>query len=426
MGILSSLNHQQKEAVGILQIGTFLEYFDLLLYTHMAVVLNEVFFSNSDLLINRVILVSGYCATFVFRPIGAIIFGYMGDTMGRKPTVITTTMLTAITSIVMATLPSYAKIGVVASWVVMICRMVQGMSSMGEVFGAEIYLTELIKSKSRYAVVSLMECASVFGGVIALLVACGTFSIGMDWRVAFWIGGLVALAGMTARTALRETPDFLLAKNDFLNGVNNINIELQKPIEKINKKSMVAYFFIQCGYPLFFYFTYIYCGEILKVRFNYTSAEIIKHNLIVAIVEFIVITFLTYLSCKIYPLKIIKVRMWVFSVFSIFTPYLLLNITLPIQLMLIQLFLCCFTLSVVPGSIIFFEHFPVLRRFTCASLIFACSRALMSIIASFGLMYLTQYFGYKGLLIMFIPIFIAFMFGIYHFEKLEKSCGNYY
>ena len=115
-----------------------------------------------------------------------------------------------------------------------------------------------------------------------------------------------------------------------------------------------------------------------------------------------------------------------FAVFSIFIPYLLCNIISPFQLLLIQSFLCCFTLSVIPGSLIFFLHFPVFKRFTYASLIFSLSRALVSVITSFGLVYLTEHFNYWGLLIIFIPVCIGFIFGISHFEKLEKAIGNYY
>ncbi len=422
MGIFTSLNSEQKEATGILQIGTFLEYFDLLLYVHMAVVLNELFFPNTDPYTAKLITASGYCATFVFRPLGALVFGYMGDTIGRKPTIVATTILMAISCVVMATLPTYAKIGISASWAITICRVVQGMSSMGEVIGAEIYLTELVKSPSRYAVVSLLECASVFGGMMALVVATGVFAIGLEWRAAFWVGALVALAGSVARTALRETPDFVNAQNRLQTVVKEFGTDN----ETISKKTILAYFLIQCGYPVFFYFTYIYSSWILKDSFNYTAEKIIHHNLIVAAIEFLVIVFLTYLSCVIYPLKIIKTRMMVFTIFSMCIPYLLCNITSPFQLLLIQSFLCFFTLSVIPGSLIFFLHFPVFKRFTCASLIFSLSRALVSVITSFGLVYLTEHFNYWGLLIIFIPVCIGFIFGISHFEKLEKAIGNYY
>jgi len=115
MGILSSLDYKQREAVGILQIGTFLEYFDLMLYVHMAVVLNPLFFPKADPHIERLISAIAFCTPFIFRPFGALVFGYIGDTYGRKSTVIITTSMMAISCVVMANLPTYAQIGIAAT-----------------------------------------------------------------------------------------------------------------------------------------------------------------------------------------------------------------------------------------------------------------------------------------------------------------------
>src|SRR3954471_19812504 len=88
--IMSSLNREQKEAVGLLSIGTFLEYFDLMLYVHMAVILNELFFPKTDPAIATLISSAAFCTTYFFRPIGALIFGWIGDNIGRKVTVLMT------------------------------------------------------------------------------------------------------------------------------------------------------------------------------------------------------------------------------------------------------------------------------------------------------------------------------------------------
>jgi MHS family proline/betaine transporter-like MFS transporter len=141
---INNLNTEQKEAIGLLSIGTFLEYFDLMLYVHMAVLLNELFFPKTDIKTASLLSAFSFCSTFVFRPIGALIFGWIGDNMGRKITVILTTLMMGVSCIVMATLPTYAEIGIKAAWIVTICRIIQGMASMGEAISAELYLTEAI------------------------------------------------------------------------------------------------------------------------------------------------------------------------------------------------------------------------------------------------------------------------------------------
>src|SRR5271166_4776705 len=96
MGMLSDLNREQKTSIGLLQIGTFLEYFDLMLYIHMAVLLNELFFPQTDQYSASLLAAFAFSSTFIFRPIGALVFGWLGDHMGRKSTIILTTMIMCI------------------------------------------------------------------------------------------------------------------------------------------------------------------------------------------------------------------------------------------------------------------------------------------------------------------------------------------
>ncbi|BFD45633.1 MAG: hypothetical protein DMENIID0002_02790 [Rickettsia endosymbiont of Sergentomyia squamirostris] len=123
-----SLTREQKEAVGLLSIGTFLEYFDLMLYVHMAVFLNELFFPQSDPHTTAIYSATAFCSSLVFRPVGAVIFGWLGDNIGRKTTVIITTFIMALSCIMMANLPTYTQIGITASWLITICRILYSIN----------------------------------------------------------------------------------------------------------------------------------------------------------------------------------------------------------------------------------------------------------------------------------------------------------
>ena len=198
MSILSSLSRDQKQSAALLQAGTFLEYFDLMLYIHMAVILNELFFPKSDPHTASLLAAFVFCTTFIFRPIGALIFGWIGDHIGRKSTIIITTVMMAISCIVMANLPTYAQIGIASAWIMTICRIAQGMSSMGEIMGAEVYLTETIERPARYPVVSCLAIAADVGGFVALGVVTLVVSFGMNWRYAFWVGASIAIIVLTS------------------------------------------------------------------------------------------------------------------------------------------------------------------------------------------------------------------------------------
>jgi MHS family proline/betaine transporter-like MFS transporter len=430
----TNLTKVQKEAIGLLSVGTFLEYFDLMLYVHMAVLLNDLFFSKTDPHSAGLMSALAFCSTFVFRPIGSLVIGWIGDNIGRKITVVITTFMMAITCITMANLPTYAQIGVAATWGVTICRIVQGMSSMEEVIGAELYLTESIDLPQRYPVVASITIFSALGGTAALGIASISTMYGLNWRYAFWIGAVIALIGTVARTVLRETPEFADAKRQLKQDLalasekGYINIQKVKDNiwnKKVNLKTVVAYFLIQCARPICFYFSYIYCGTILKNLFDYTSEQVIHHSFLLSLVDLLGITLVAYLSSKIYPLNILKIRLVASTGFVLFMPYLLQNITMPIHLFLIQSFFIVFAVDSGPAAPIFYKHFPVFKRFTYASFTYAASRAIMYIITSFGLVYLIEQYSSWGILVIMIPVIVGFAFALLHFLKLERTAGHY-
>jgi MFS family permease len=297
MSLFSSLKREQKEAIGLLQIGTFLEYFDLMIYIHMAVLLNDLFFPKTDPHTAALLSAFAFCSTYVLRPFGALLFGYIGDNIGRKTTVIITTGMMALSCFIMANLPTYSQIGITAAWAVTICRIIQSISSQSELIGAEIYLTEITKPPTRYVIVSLTSFFSAFGGTMALALATFLTMFSISWRLAFWFGACIALVGSVARTRLRETPDFVDMKRRMKRAIEESShyglekaselLKKTNPLwkEKINKKTVFAYFFISCGFPACFYLSFMHSANILKNTYGYSPEQIIKQNFIVSISE---------------------------------------------------------------------------------------------------------------------------------------------
>ncbi|WP_342767350.1 MFS transporter [Candidatus Rickettsia colombianensi] len=161
-------------------------------------------------------------------------------------------------------------VGASAAWIVTICRIVQGMSSMGERVGAELYLTESVGVPKRFPAVAFVGVCASLGLTVALGVTTLVTSYGFNWRIAFWVGAGIALIGSAARTTLRETPDFVDAKRRIQETIKDSNIiDVAKiknnPVwqEKVNKKTAIYYFLIQLAQPVWFYFAYIHCSNIL-------------------------------------------------------------------------------------------------------------------------------------------------------------------
>ncbi len=428
-----SLTRTQREAVGLLQVGTFLEYFDLMLYVHMALVLNEIFFPPTDAKTASLLSAFAFCSTYVLRPFGALLFGQIGDRVGRKTTVIITTMMMSFSCILMATLPPYGQIGIAAAWLVTLCRTIQGLSSMGEIIGAEIYLTEITKPPLSYPVVGLVGCAARFGTMGALGVAMLVTSYGFNWRNAFWVGAAIAVIGTVARTRLRETPDFVdmrrrvkksieEAQEQGLEAASSL-LRKNNPIwhVKVGWKMTLAFLMISSGPPVCLYFTYIYCGSILK-KAGFSNEAIIDQNFLVSAVEFVGILLTVILSYKVHPLKILKVKSRLFIPFILVAPFWFLQAQhAPYQIMWIQCVSVVFTLTAVPAVACLVSHFPIFNRFTYTSFIYAISRAIMHIVSSFGLVYLTEYFGYWGIYFIILPVALGFAWGVRYFENLEDK-----
>ena len=218
-----NLTRKQKEALGLLSLGTFLEYFDLMLYVHMTVLLNELFFPKINPYTTSLLAAFSFCSTFIFRPIGALIFGWLGDNIGRKSTIVITTFMMALSCVLMANVPTYQQIGLSAAILVTVCRIIQGISSMGEVTGANIYMTEITHPPIQYPAVATIGIFGALGGFAALATASLFTFYTFNWRYAFWFGAIVAIVGGFARKTLRETPEFADAKRRVKQSLESIN-----------------------------------------------------------------------------------------------------------------------------------------------------------------------------------------------------------
>ncbi|HAN49618.1 MAG TPA: MFS transporter [Amoebophilaceae bacterium] len=422
---------EQREAVGLLQLGTLLEYFDLMLFVHMAVLLNELFFPKTDPHTTQLLQAFAFCSTFLLRPLGALLFGYIGDRIGRKATVVITTFMMVFCCFVMATLPTYAQIGIAASWIITLCRISQGLSSMGEVIGAQLYLTESFSPPYQFTVVALIGCFAALGSVAALGIATLATTYEFSWRLAFYTGAGIAVVGSVARNKLRETPEFVDAKREVDNSVREgwkSKEELAYIIpyhEKPIKKTSLAYFLIQCIWPAVFYFAYIHCGSILRGSLGYTVEQCISHSLKLSFMHLFATLVLSFLSSKVYPLHILKWMLGIFLTLILVAPILLNHIQTPSQLLVLQgaiVVLAPYDLVAAP---IFFKHFPIFKRFTYTSMLYAISRSLIYVITSVGLVYLSKYFGSWGISLLMLPLVVGYGWGVLYFEKLERAAGNY-
>lgn len=273
--------------------------------------------------------------------------------------------------------------------------------------------------------------ATAIGNTVALSVASFSVSCGLNWRYAFWFGAGIALVGSIARMRLRETPEFADAKRRLLKIFEDVkkdpNVLKDNPIvqEKVNNSTSLALFAMQCSGPICLYFVYFYCSDILKANFHYSNEQVIHNNLIVSLVSLIGYSSIAYISYYIYPLKFLRYKLLIFLLLTTLAPYILSNASSVVEILYLQIAIMFFGMDTAPALPIFYSHLPVFKRYTYSSLTHAMSRVIMYVTTSFGAIYLSKYLGNYGILLITIPICIAFAWGLNHFANLEKKAKVY-
>ncbi|WP_052326382.1 hypothetical protein [Rickettsia felis] len=150
-----------------------------------------------------------------------------------------------------------------------------------------------------------------------------------------------------------------------------------------------------------------------------------KNNFCLAIAQLILMITLVLLTKKFHPLKLLKVRAIIFLICMPSSIYLLNNITTSSSLSKIQLLLVMTSITTSTAVSILYKNFPIFKRFTFTTLIYAFSSIFIYVVTSFGIAYLVNMLGTYGILLIMIPVGVAFYWGVTHFESLEKVRYNY-
>ncbi|HTK65034.1 MAG TPA: MFS transporter [Pseudonocardia sp.] len=201
-------------------VGTSLEWYDFFLYTTAsAVVFNKLFFPQFDPLTGTLLAFTTAAAGFVSRPLGGIVFGHFGDTLGRKNVLVITLMLMGGATCLIGALPTYTTIGIAAPVLLGALRFVQGLGLGGEWGGAVLMTMEHGSAGRRGFNASWPQVGVPLGNLLAAGVL-GLLSVTLSeqaflswgWRLAFFLSGALVLAGLWIRLRIAETPAFAKAR----------------------------------------------------------------------------------------------------------------------------------------------------------------------------------------------------------------------
>lgn len=202
-----------RSSIAIATFSTVVEWYDFTLYLFMTTVLSRVFFGGGDSSVLTALAV--FAIGYLLRPLGALMFGHIGDRYGRRTVLLGSMAVMATAMLATALLPTRAAIGPAAGALLLGLRCVMSFSVGGEYTGVLTYLVEGAAPRRRGLVASLAAGASEVGALLAVAVAgltTATFSgVALDewgWRIPFLFGALLAFGTLLARSSMRESPEF--------------------------------------------------------------------------------------------------------------------------------------------------------------------------------------------------------------------------
>ncbi|MEU2778299.1 MFS transporter [Streptomyces sp. NPDC007162] len=204
-----------RRAVGASALGNCMEWFDFGVYSYLAATIGKVFFPGASPGAQVISSFATFAAAFVVRPLGGLVFGPLGDRLGRQKVLATTMIMMALGTFAIGLIPSYATIGIAAPVLLLLARMVQGFSTGGEYGGATTFVAEYSPDRRRGFLSSWLDFGTFVGYALgsALVTVLNLLltdhqMLTWGWRLPFLIAGPLGVIGLYMRLKLEESPAF--------------------------------------------------------------------------------------------------------------------------------------------------------------------------------------------------------------------------
>ena len=209
------MSAEQKKVIFASSLGTVFEWYDFYLYGSLAAIIARQFFSGLDAGSAFIFALLAFAAGFIVRPFGALLFGRLGDMVGRKYTFLITIVIMGLSTFIVGLLPNYASIGVAAPVILIALRMLQGLALGGEYGGAAVYVAEHAPQHKRGAYTSWIQTTATLGLFLSLMVILGVrTAVGeaafadWGWRIPFLVSILLLAVSVYIRLSMNESPAF--------------------------------------------------------------------------------------------------------------------------------------------------------------------------------------------------------------------------
>ncbi len=216
-----TMTAEERKVIFASSLGTVFEWYDFYLYGSLAAIIAKQFFSGLDAGSAFIFALLAFAAGFIVRPFGALVFGRLGDMIGRKYTFLVTILIMGASTFIVGLLPSYASIGVAAPVILIILRMLQGLALGGEYGGAATYVAEHAPHDKRGAFTSWIQTTATLGLFLSLMVILGTRTAmgeaafaDWGWRIPFLVSIVLLGVSVWIRLSMNESPAFKKMKEE--------------------------------------------------------------------------------------------------------------------------------------------------------------------------------------------------------------------
>ena len=259
--------------------GTAFEWYDFFIFGALASVIGKVFFSDLDSTAGLIAALGLFAAGFAFRPLGAIVFGAMGDRIGRKATFLITVSLMGGATFAIGLLPSYATAGIYAPALLILLRILQGLALGGEYGGAAIYVAEHAEDHRRGWSTAWIQSSAAFGLMAALLAILAVrATLGEDaflawgWRIPFLASIVLLAISVWMRFKLSESPAYQKLRDD--GQVTRTPLREAFAAKESLKMVSVAFFGFMAAQGAVWYCTYFYIQTFLERMLGLPGASV--------------------------------------------------------------------------------------------------------------------------------------------------------
>jgi MFS family permease len=216
-----AITRGERQVIFASSLGTVFEWYDFYLYGSLAAVISKQFFSAVNPTAAFIFALLAFAAGFAVRPFGALVFGRLGDLVGRKYTFLITILIMGSATFIVGCLPSYKSIGLAAPVILILLRLLQGLALGGEYGGAATYVAEHAPANRRGAYTSWIQTTATLGLFLSLIVimACRGLLSPQDfdsfgWRIPFLVSALLLAVSVWIRLQLNESPVFQRMKDE--------------------------------------------------------------------------------------------------------------------------------------------------------------------------------------------------------------------